>query len=148
MASLTRWPPEPGSYGLSPKAEKSLRVALRGMTVLGAPGRLTGFDALQDTPNASDGPGVPAEALLGGLGALLVPALVALLGRWNGWLPRTPARLLRVQPSLPPRADPRTASPERTPAGVDRVRPVSARRARACPSWRRPRCAGALPRPA
>jgi RND superfamily putative drug exporter len=31
--------------------------------------------------------------------ALLVPALVALFGRWNWWLPRLPARLLRVRPS-------------------------------------------------
>jgi RND superfamily putative drug exporter len=34
--------------------------------------------------------------------ALLVPALVSLVGRWNWWLPQLPARLLRVQPSLPP----------------------------------------------
>ena len=33
--------------------------------------------------------------------ALLVPAVVALFGRWNWWLPRTPARLLRVTPSQP-----------------------------------------------
>jgi RND superfamily putative drug exporter len=33
--------------------------------------------------------------------ALLVPALVALLGHWNWWLPAWPARLLRVAPSLP-----------------------------------------------
>jgi RND superfamily putative drug exporter len=31
--------------------------------------------------------------------ALLVPAIVSLLGRWNWWLPRWPARLLRVEPS-------------------------------------------------
>jgi len=31
---------------------------------------------------------------------LLAPALVALFGRWNWWLPTVPARLLRVQPSL------------------------------------------------
>jgi RND superfamily putative drug exporter len=31
--------------------------------------------------------------------ALLVPALVSLFGRWNWWLPKGPARLLRVQPS-------------------------------------------------
>ena len=39
---------------------------------------------------------------------LLVPALVALFGRWNWWLPALPARLLRVQPSLDwqPRAEP------------------------------------------
>jgi RND superfamily putative drug exporter len=46
--------------------------------------------------------------------ALLVPALVSLFGRWNWWLPKLPARLLRVQPSLPhldlPQAErPRTA---------------------------------------
>ena len=34
--------------------------------------------------------------------ALLVPAVVSLFGRWNWWLPTWPARLLRVQPSLPP----------------------------------------------
>ena len=33
--------------------------------------------------------------------ALLVPAIVSLFGRWNWWLPRRPARLLRVEPSLP-----------------------------------------------
>ncbi len=36
--------------------------------------------------------------------ALLVPAVVSLFGRWNWWLPTLPARILRVQPSLPPRA--------------------------------------------
>jgi MMPL family protein len=35
--------------------------------------------------------------------ALIVPALVMVLGRWNWWLPSWPARLLRVEPSLPPR---------------------------------------------
>jgi putative drug exporter of the RND superfamily len=34
--------------------------------------------------------------------ALIVPAVIALMGRWNWWLPRWPARLLRVPPSLPP----------------------------------------------
>ena len=38
--------------------------------------------------------------------ALLVPAVVSLFGRWNWWLPRLPARLLRVEPSLPPRSRP------------------------------------------
>jgi RND superfamily putative drug exporter len=33
--------------------------------------------------------------------AVLVPATVAILGRWNWWLPRLPARLLRVTPSRP-----------------------------------------------
>ena len=33
--------------------------------------------------------------------ALIVPAVITLMGRWNWWLPRWPARLLRVEPSLP-----------------------------------------------
>ena len=33
---------------------------------------------------------------------VLVPATVSILGRWNWWLPRRPARLLRVEPSLTP----------------------------------------------
>jgi putative drug exporter of the RND superfamily len=31
--------------------------------------------------------------------ALIVPAVIALMGRWNWWLPAWPARLLRVEPS-------------------------------------------------
>jgi RND superfamily putative drug exporter len=31
--------------------------------------------------------------------ALLVPAVISLMGRWNWWLPERPARLLRVKPS-------------------------------------------------
>ena len=31
---------------------------------------------------------------------MLVPAVVAIVGRWNWWLPRWPARVLRVPPSL------------------------------------------------
>ncbi len=33
--------------------------------------------------------------------ALLVPALVSLMGRWNWWLPTLPARFLRIAPSHP-----------------------------------------------
>jgi RND superfamily putative drug exporter len=32
--------------------------------------------------------------------AVLVPAAVAIVGRWNWWLPRWPARVLRVRPSI------------------------------------------------
>jgi putative drug exporter of the RND superfamily len=42
--------------------------------------------------------------------ALLVPAVISLFGRWNWWLPHLPARLLRVEPSLPPRAAPSESS--------------------------------------
>jgi RND superfamily putative drug exporter len=45
------------------------------------------------------GAGILIDATI--LRALLVPALVALLGRWNWWLPPWPARLLRVPPSAP-----------------------------------------------
>ena len=34
---------------------------------------------------------------------VLVPATVSILGRWNWWLPRRPARLLGVEPSVTPR---------------------------------------------
>jgi RND superfamily putative drug exporter len=54
--------------------------------------------------------------------ALLVPALVGVLGRWNWWLPPGPARLLRVEPSpLAPAEPAEPAQPERTPvaAAVD-----------------------------
>jgi putative drug exporter of the RND superfamily len=38
--------------------------------------------------------------------ALIVPAVIALMGRWNWWLPSWPARLLRVEPSrLEPQVD-------------------------------------------
>jgi RND superfamily putative drug exporter len=42
--------------------------------------------------------------------ALIVPAAILLMGRWNWWLPHIPARLLRVEPSVEPRALPRKAS--------------------------------------
>jgi putative drug exporter of the RND superfamily len=32
--------------------------------------------------------------------ALIVPAVIALMGRYNWWLPSWPARILRVEPSL------------------------------------------------
>jgi RND superfamily putative drug exporter len=44
------------------------------------------------------GAGILLDATV--LRALLVPALVALLGRWNWWLPPWAARLLRVPPSV------------------------------------------------
>ena len=57
----------------------------------------------------SAGPGTEAKMFATALGGgilldatlirgVLAPAAVALLGRWNWWLPRRPARLLRVEP--------------------------------------------------
>jgi RND superfamily putative drug exporter len=41
--------------------------------------------------------------------ALIVPAVISLLGRWNWWLPPWPARILRVEPSLPRKVAPTEA---------------------------------------
>jgi len=49
------------------------------------------------------------------LRALLVPALVALLGRWNWWLPAWAARPLRLPPS-PPARDAGPTATEQVPA--------------------------------
>ncbi len=62
----------------------------------------------------ASGPGTDLKMFATGLGAgilidatviraLIVPAVISLMGRWNWWLPSWPARLLRVEPSLPPR---------------------------------------------
>jgi RND superfamily putative drug exporter len=62
----------------------------------------------------ASGPGTDIKVLGTGLGAgilldatvvrmLLVPALVSLFGRWNWFLPKLPARVLRVKPSAPHR---------------------------------------------
>ncbi len=69
--------PDPDQpFGDNPKAEKKLAAALKGATVAGAPVKLSGFDALNQQTGDSNGPGVLLEALLGGLGALLVLAFV------------------------------------------------------------------------
>ncbi len=70
-------PPDPDQpFGDNPKAEKRARDALAGATVAGAPVRLSGLDALQDQNSSGSGPGVLVEALVGGVGALLVLAFV------------------------------------------------------------------------
>jgi putative drug exporter of the RND superfamily len=57
------------------------------------------------------GPGTDLKMFATGLGAgilldatiiraLIVPAVIMLMGRWNWWLPSWPARLLRVEPSV------------------------------------------------
>ncbi|MEA2481946.1 MAG: putative drug exporter of the superfamily, partial [Thermoleophilaceae bacterium] len=70
-------PPSGQAFGDNPDAEKAARKALAGATVAGAPVHLTGLDALQDTAGGSGGgPGVLVEALLGGVGALVVLGFV------------------------------------------------------------------------
>jgi putative drug exporter of the RND superfamily len=60
-------------FGGNVDVQRDLRGALRGKSVGGAPVRLTGYDALADSTGAgSDGPGVLLEAVIGGVGALVV----------------------------------------------------------------------------
>jgi len=63
-----------------------------------------GFVAMATAPDTSVkmiatglGAGILVDATV--VRALLVPAAVSLFGRWNWWLPRLPARLLRTEPS-------------------------------------------------
>src|SRR3954454_24806720 len=79
-------PPDPDQpFGDHPKAEKKLRAALRGQTVAGAPVHLTGYDALANQQGGNEGPGLLLEALLGGLGALVILAFV--FGSWLAIIP-------------------------------------------------------------
>ncbi|HTZ86548.1 MAG TPA: MMPL family transporter, partial [Solirubrobacteraceae bacterium] len=65
------------AFGNNPKAAEHLTAALKGATVAGAPVHVTGYDALTvQSGGGGEGPGVLLEALLGGLGALLVLAFV------------------------------------------------------------------------
>ena len=60
-------------FGGSVEAQRKLRAALDGATVAGAPVRLTGYDALLDSSGEADaGTGVLLEAVIGGVGALVV----------------------------------------------------------------------------
>jgi putative drug exporter of the RND superfamily len=69
----------------------------------------------------ASGPGTDLKMMATGLAAgilldatvvraLIVPAVIALMGRWNWWLPERPARWLRVEPSA--LAPARTATSE------------------------------------
>ena len=70
--------PDPDSaFGENPRAEQAASGALEGAAVAGEPLHLTGFDALMGDSGADDeGPGVLLEAVLGGLGALIVLTFV------------------------------------------------------------------------
>jgi putative drug exporter of the RND superfamily len=71
--------PRPGKksdFGQNPEAERAARSALRGATVAGQPVHLTGLDALSAQSGGGEGPGVLLEAVLGGLGALVVLGFV------------------------------------------------------------------------
>ena len=70
-----------------------------------------GFVAMSSAPSTQVktiatglGAGIILDATI--IRALLVPAAVSLLGRWNWWLPHPLARILRVAPPRPPLSDP------------------------------------------
>jgi RND superfamily putative drug exporter len=69
-------PDKNSTFGENPGAEKAARAAIAGATVAGAPVHLTGFDALAQDSGGGGGPGILLEAVLGGLGALVVLAFV------------------------------------------------------------------------
>jgi putative drug exporter of the RND superfamily len=70
-------PPEAANaFEANPEAAKRATAALAGTTVAGAPVHLTGYDALSVQSGGGKGPGVLLEAMLGGVGALLVLAFV------------------------------------------------------------------------
>jgi putative drug exporter of the RND superfamily len=68
--------PDNESFGNDTRAAKVATRALAGDTIDGAPVRLSGFDALQNQTGGGGGPGVLLEAMLGGLGALVVLGFV------------------------------------------------------------------------
>jgi len=73
-------------FGANTEAQESTRSALKGVTVGGAPVRLTGYDALyEDSGEGSEGPGLLLEAVIGGAGALVV--LVFVFGSWLALVP-------------------------------------------------------------
>ena len=73
-------------FGGNVDDQRNLRDALRGTTIEGAPVRVTGYDALFDSSgDADDGPGVLLEALIGGVGALIV--LIFVFGSFLALVP-------------------------------------------------------------
>jgi putative drug exporter of the RND superfamily len=73
-------------FGGNVDDQRHLRDALKGTTINGAPVRVTGYDALADSSGAGDdGPGVLLEAVIGGVGALIV--LVFVFGSWLAFVP-------------------------------------------------------------
>ncbi len=77
-AFVISYPPlDPKStFGENVGAEKRARAAVKDVSVQGAPVHLTGYDALAAETGGGDGPGVLIEAVVGGLGALIVLAFV------------------------------------------------------------------------
>jgi putative drug exporter of the RND superfamily len=73
-------------FGGNVDEQRHVRDALKGVTIEGAPVRLTGYDALVDSSgDADEGPGVLFEAVIGGIGALIV--LIFVFGSFLALIP-------------------------------------------------------------
>jgi putative drug exporter of the RND superfamily len=73
-------------FGGNVDDQRHLRDALKGTTIDSAPVRVTGYDALTDSSGAGDdGPGVLLEAVIGGIGALIV--LIFVFGSFLALVP-------------------------------------------------------------
>ncbi len=70
------FPPSDVAFEPAGVALDQARAAAEGLTVNGAPVRITGIDALISGDEATEGPSVLVETLIGGLGALIVLAFV------------------------------------------------------------------------
>src|ERR1044072_8646839 len=80
------------------------RTKMRSTGDIGRSQSLKAFVAFSSQPGTEAkmfatalGGGILIDATI--IRGLLAPALVAILGRWNWWLPARPARLLRVKAS-------------------------------------------------
>ncbi len=74
------------AFGGNVDDQRNVRKALQGATISGAPVRVTGYDALADSSGGGGGgPGVLLEAVIGGVGALVV--LVFVFGSWLAVVP-------------------------------------------------------------
>jgi RND superfamily putative drug exporter len=79
-------PPSDDPFGGIVDDVRLLRNALKGQTIAGQTVRLTGYDALSDSSGAGDdGPGVLLEAVIGGIGALIV--LIFVFGSFLALVP-------------------------------------------------------------
>src|SRR5215212_1416375 len=63
---------EGADFGGNPDAARAATDALAGAQVGGEPVHVTGFDALEGESGGNEGPGVLLEAIIGGVGALVV----------------------------------------------------------------------------
>jgi RND superfamily putative drug exporter len=76
-AFILAFPPQTDSpFGGNLDLEKDVSQTLAGVSIAGQPVHLTGYDALANDAGGDDGGGVLIEAVVGGLGALIVLAFV------------------------------------------------------------------------